>query len=85
MNYSSIPWSLVVFFLTYTGAFVGFQFKLHYDNKRNKEAIDELKKENADLKRELKEVRETLLLVKHSVDLLVLGQLKTGNRNREAA
>lgn len=79
-----IPWTPVLFFIGQTAAFIAFQFKLHYDNVKNKTAIAELKEENKDLKKELREVRETLILVKHSVDLLVLGQLKT-NKNKEAA
>lgn len=42
--------------------------------------MEEIKKENADLKKELREIRDILIQVKSSTDLLMLGRIKTGAR-----
>lgn len=80
MTLSNIPWPIVIFLITQAGALVGFGFWVYYSIKALQVKITEMEKENAEVKKELRELRETLLLVKHSVDLLVLGQLKTGQR-----
>lgn len=60
--------------------FTAFLFKLYFDNQRNKTAIDELKKENADLKKELREMKDILIKVEYATGQLMLGRIKTGQR-----
>jgi hypothetical protein len=40
--------------------------------------VNELEAENKELKSQLKELSDTLLLVKNNTDLLLLGRIKTG-------
>lgn len=73
-----IPVGLIVFILTQTVAAVWALIKLYFAVESMKTKVQEIEKENKELKTQLKEVSDTLLLVKHSVDLLVIGKLKTG-------
>ena len=79
MNFESLPISLIIFILTQTAAAVWAIIKLYFAVESMKTKVVEIEKENKELKTQLKELSDTLLLVKHSVDLLVIGRLKTGN------
>ncbi len=79
MNLSNIPLPLIIFAVTQTVAAIWFIAKLYSSVESMKEKVNQIEKENKELKQQLKELSDTLLLVKHSVDLLVIGRLKTGN------
>lgn len=79
MNLQSLPIGLIIFILTQTAAAVWAIIKLYFAVESMKTKVVEIEKENKELKTQLKELSDTLLLVKHSVDLLVIGRLKTGN------
>jgi hypothetical protein len=79
MNIESLPIGLIIFILTQTAMAVWAIIKLYFAVEGMKIKVLEIEKENHDLKKQLKDMSDTLLLVKHSVDLLVLGRLKTGN------
>jgi len=79
MNLTSIPLRLIIFAVTQTVAAIWFIAKLYSSVEAMKEKVNQIEKENKELKQQLKELSDTLLLVKHSVDLLVIGRLKTGN------
>jgi hypothetical protein len=83
MNLESIPVGLIIFILTQTAAAVWAIIKLYFAVESMKTKINEIEKENRDLKNQLKTMSDTLLLVKHSVDLLVLGRLKTGKQSEQ--
>lgn len=84
MNLSNIPLPLIIFAVTQTVAAIWFIAKLYSSVESMKEKVNQIEKENLDLKKQLKELSDTLLLVKHSVDLLVIGRLKTGNVKESA-
>ena len=79
MNLENLPIGLIIFILTQTAMAVWAIIKLYFAVESMKTKVLEIEKENHDLKKQLKDMSDTLLLVKHSVDLLVLGRLKTGN------
>lgn len=79
MNLTNIPLPLIIFAITQTVAAIWFISKLFTTVESMKVKMNEIEKENKELKTQLKELSDTLLLVKHSVDLLVIGRLKTGN------
>ena len=79
MNLENLPIGLIIFILTQTGMAVWAIIKLYFAVEGMKTKVSEIEKENKELKEQLKIMSDTLLLVKHSVDLLVLGRLKTGN------
>lgn len=79
MNLQSLPIGLIIFILTQTAAAVWAIIKLYFAVESMKIKMVEIEKENKELKTQLKDLSDTLLLVKHSVDLLVIGRLKTGS------
>lgn len=79
MNLQSLPIGLIMFILTQTAAAVWAIIKLYFAVESMKIKMVEIEKENKELKTQLKDLSDTLLLVKHSVDLLVIGRLKTGS------
>lgn len=74
-----MPVGVIIFILGQTVTAVWAIIKLYFAVESMKSKVSEMEKENKELKTQLKELSETLLLVKHSVDLLVIGRLKTGN------
>lgn len=78
MNLEQIPTGLIVFFLTQTGAVIWFFIKLYFKVESMAKKVNELETENKELKGQLKELSDTLLLVKNNTDLLLLGRIKTG-------
>ncbi len=78
MNIGSVPVPLIIFAVTQTAAAIWFIAKLYTSVEAMKEKVVQIEKENKELKEQLRQLSDTLLLVKHSVDLLVIGRLKTG-------
>jgi hypothetical protein len=46
--------------------------------------LEAMEQEHKDLKKQLKELNDTLILVKHNTELLLLGRIKTGKINNES-
>lgn len=78
MDLTNIPLPLIIFAITQTTAAIWFIAKLYSSVESMKIKMVDIEKENKELKEQLKQLSDTLLLVKHSVDLLVIGRLKTG-------
>lgn len=83
MTLEDIPSGYIIFILAQTGTAVWAIIKLYFAVDAMKIKVAEIEKENKELKKQLQQLNDTLLLVKHSVDLLVLGRLKTGKVNQE--
>lgn len=81
MNIQDIPPSIVIFIIGQTATAAWAIVTTHFKVRAMEEKLKEMEKENAELKKHLRELSDTLLLVKHSVDLLVIGKIKTGNKN----
>lgn len=56
------------------GAFI----KLWFSNERLKERVKEIEDHNRELRHQLKELSDTLIVVKQNTELLLLGRIKTG-------
>ena len=78
MNLENIPTSVVLFFIGQTAAIAWAIITMFFDIKELKQNFVSIKKENEALKHQLKELSDTLLIVKNNTDLLILGKLKTG-------
>ena len=82
MNLENIPYQIILFFVTQTAAVVWFFIKLYFKVEAMSKKVSELDSENKELKKQLKDISDTLLIVKHTTDLLYLGKIKT---NRQEA
>lgn len=85
IEYKIPLWGIITFSLGQIVAFAWFLIRLHFTSKEHKDRIEKIEKENETLRAELKEVRETLLIVRHNTELLMLGLLKTGAKNKDLA
>ena len=83
MNLSNLPIGLIIFFLTQTGTAVWAIIKMYFKLNSLETKVNQLELENKELKKQLKDLSDTLLLVKNNTDLLILGRLKTGRVNQE--
>ena len=84
MNLNEIPASVILFAITQTGLGIWALVKMYFKLNSLSDKVVKLEEENKELRTQLKEVSDTLLIVKNNTDLLVLGKLKTGN-NKQAA
>lgn len=80
MNISEIPWSLVIFLATQTFGAIWFISNLNSDFKNLKQKVDQIEKENENLRKEIKEMRDILIKVEHNTTLLMMGRIKTGSK-----
>lgn len=92
MQFQNIPWTVVTFIIIQLGTFIWFLIKLHFKTERNTEMIikleqkvasemSEIKRENVELKKELKDMRDILVKVENNTHLLMLGRIKTGAKD----
>jgi cell division protein FtsB len=92
MSLSQIPWPVVTFIIAQLGAFIWFLVKIYFKTEKNTSDItalalrvdaelDKIAKENAELKKELKEMRDILVKVENNTHLLMLGRIKTGAKD----
>lgn len=79
-----LPIALWLFLCGQLIAIALFLVRMYSDVEKMKTKLTEIEHENKELKKQLKELSDTLLLVKHSVDLLVIGRLKTGSVKEQA-
>lgn len=80
MNLNEIPWTLVVFLVAQTLGAVWFISKLNSDVQNLKLKVDQIEKENAELRKQIQEMRDILIKVEHNTTLLMMGRIKTGNK-----
>lgn len=78
MNLENIPTGIIVFLLGQTVMGVLALIKLYYSFQALEKKVQEQEKEHKELRGQIKELSDTLLIVKNNTDLLVLGKLKTG-------
>lgn len=78
MNFDNIPTSVIIFFLGQTFTAAWAIITTHFKVRSIEQKMAEIEKENQQLKHQLKELSDTLLIVKNNTELLVLGKLKTG-------
>jgi cell division protein FtsB len=76
-----LPWNIIIFGASNVIVFTVGAIKFYFKMEAIKADVDNLKAENKELKKQLRDLSDTLLLVKHSVDLLVIGKIKTGNNS----
>lgn len=88
MIIQDIPWTPIVFLATQAIAFWiwinRMDKKVDVHEKELlllKQANEELKKENAEVKKELRDMMVILVKVQQNTDLLMLGRIKTGSRS----
>lgn len=81
MTIGEIPWSLVVFLATQTFGAIWFISNLNSDFKNLKQKVDQIEKENENLRKEIKEMRDILIKVEHNTTLLMMGRIKTNARD----
>lgn len=91
MQFQNIPWTVVVFIIAQLGTFIWFLIKLHFKSEKTVEGLralelkvagemSEIKRENIELKKELKDMRDILVKVENNTHLLMLGRIKTGSK-----
>lgn len=84
MTLNSVSPTIAIAFVTYTASTVWFFIKLYFKVESMSKKVSELETENKELKKQLTDLKDILLIVKHTTDLLYLGKIKTG-RNQETA
>lgn len=78
MTFPDIPTPVIIFVVGQTATAAWAIITTHFKVRALEEKMAETERENRELKKQLRDLSDTLLLVKHSVDLLVIGKLKTG-------
>lgn len=76
----NLPWAPITYGVTNIAVFAWFLIKLHFRSQAQQDQIDNLKAENKEMREMLKELNDTLLIVKNNTDLLLLGRIKTNSR-----
>jgi cell division protein FtsB len=80
MNFDNVPTSVILFFVGQTATAAWAIITMYFDIKTLKQKHESIIKENEELKHQLKDLSDTLLIVKNNTELLVLGKLKTGQK-----
>jgi cell division protein FtsL len=78
MNLNEIPTSIIIFIVGQTATAAWAIITTHFKVRAIEQKLVEIEKENHELKQQLKELSDTLLIVRSHTELLVLGKLKTG-------
>lgn len=78
MNLENINPSLIIFVVGQTATAAWAIITTHFKVRAIESKLAEMEKENHALKVQLKDLSDTLLIVKNNTELLVLGKLKTG-------
>lgn len=78
MNLNEIPTSIIIFIVGQTATAAWAIITTHFKVRSIEQKLVEIEKENHELKQQLKELSDTLLIVRSHTELLVLGKLKTG-------
>lgn len=88
MNLNDIPWTPIVFVAGQAVVFVlwliniGKKVDLHEKELALlRQVNEELKKENAEIKKQLMDMMVILVKVQQNTDLLMLGRIKTGPKD----
>jgi regulator of replication initiation timing len=78
MTFDNINPSIIIFVVGQTATAAWAIITTHFKVRAIEQKLVEMEKENHALKIQLKELSDTLLIVKNNTELLVLGKLKTG-------
>lgn len=78
MTLENINPSIIIFVVGQTATAAWAIITTHFKVRSIEQKLVEIEKENHALKIQLKELSDTLLIVKNNTELLVLGKLKTG-------
>lgn len=92
MTFQNIPWTVIIFIIAQLGTFIWFLIRLHFKSEETAKGLkalelkvandmSEIKKENIELKKELKDMRDILVKVENNTHLLMLGRIKTGAKD----
>lgn len=69
---------LIIIMLGQAGIGILALVKLYFSNERLKERVKEIETRNEKLADRLKELNDTMIVVKQNTELLLLGRIKTG-------
>lgn len=72
-----IPSEIILFFVGQTGLAAWSLITMFFDMKAMKGKMTEMDEENKELRHDLKNLNDTLLIVKNNTELLLLGRIKT--------
>jgi CO dehydrogenase nickel-insertion accessory protein CooC1 len=78
MIFPDVPTPILLFIVGQTATAAWAIITTHFKVRAIEEKLAQMEKENKELGKQLRDLSDTLLLVKHSVDLLVIGKIKTG-------
>lgn len=73
----NLPWAPITYGVTNIAVFAWFIIKLHFKSESQQKQIDNLLLENREIRDQLRELSDMLLVVKNNTDLLLLGRIKT--------
>jgi hypothetical protein len=79
MTISEIPTPIIMFILGHSVAIAWALITLFFDVKALKIQAKEMHEENVELRKQLKDINDTLLIVRNNTELLMLGKLKTSS------
>jgi hypothetical protein len=79
MTLTEIPTPVILFITGQTIAAAWAIIVTHFKVRQMEEQIKEIKKENALLQKQLKDISDTLIIVRNNTELLMLGKLKTNS------
>lgn len=80
MNLTNYPWTLIIFIVAQTAGAIWFISKMNAKIESMEKKQIDLENENKELKAELKQIRDILIRVEQNTSLLMLGRIKTGNK-----
>lgn len=78
MNISEAPTSIIIFVIGQTATAAWAIITMWFDIKSIKVKMAESEIENAELKKELREMKDLLIKVDYATSQLMLGRIKTG-------
>lgn len=80
MTFENLPISLIIFVIGQTATAAWAIITMWFDVKSIKQKLIEVEIENKELRDQIKEMSDMLLVVKNNTDLLLLGRIKTGQK-----
>lgn len=80
MSLHNIPYQVVLFFGIQTASVIWFFIKLYFKVESMSKKVTELDSENKELKKQLSDLRDILIKVENNTHLLMLGRIKTGQK-----
>lgn len=72
--------SFILFFVVQMFIGIWALIKMYFTNEQLKDRMQAIEQENKELKKQLRELSDTLILVKQNTELLLLGRIKTNSQ-----